>query len=542
LAAADADGTAAVTAERARTWPFALALTVLFFACAWTTNHYWDEYYYLFSVSRHSPGALMALEPALADGIFPNGFFSGKLAFVVVLWGIVALVGGGPAGMLIARLLFAVMTLGIAVATWLLMRAFLGDRRLAAQTAALLLLSPLTVYFGFKLLTEVPALLTAVLAGWQYVCAVRAADPRARSRALTMAAIGFAAAMLFRLTSVLFAFGLIAAALMARPGGAARRRILIDGLVALGGAIALTAGVFLLTVDAPAARFGGLAQSVTGRTPGAIVVVYAVAVFVQLFGILAAAALLPMRRAPDVNVGPASVIAAIVWLAVAMLPYAITAQYVEPRFFYTGLPAFALLAAIGLNNLASRVAPLRKTTSAGAVVLTLVLLDRVFFAPLMPYEIRESDYGALVEDVDSLEPGATLVAPWLSDFCYLSSRYPGRPVALAMSETYGSGRVFDTPEFRRWIGEGRYAGSPAELEGMPAPHVYVGWQYSPTVEALDRYLRPLHFGYLDDPVRRARLLDHLTPSWIWKSEAYLLRPIASHGPYRAFRIVERNGS
>ena len=168
--------------------------------------------------------------------------------------------------------------------------------------------------------------------------------------------------------------------------------------------------------------------------------------------------------------------------------------------------------------------------------------DRVFFAPLMPYEIRESDYDALVQHVRELEPEATLVVPWLSDFCYLATRYPDKRVALVMSETYGSGRIFRSSEFRRWIGDGRYAGGPTELEALPSPYVYVGWRYSPTVEALDRYLRPLDLAYLDDDARRARLLDHLTPSWIWTSEKYLLRPIASQGSYRAFRIVDRNGS
>jgi hypothetical protein len=540
--AADADGASAVIAERGRAWPFVLALVTLFVACAWTTNHYWDEYYYLFSVSRHSPATLLTLEPALSDGIFPNGFFSGKLGFVVLLRGIVSVVGAGPSGVLAARVIFALMTLGIALATWLLVRALLDDRRLAVQTAALLLLSPLTVYLGFKVMSEVPSLLAATLGGWQFVCAIRATRSRTRSRALTLAAIGLGMAVLCRLTSVLFAIGLIAAVLIAQPGGTPRRRIISDAVVALGGAFVLAAGVFLLAVDSPLARFGALAGSVTGRAPGVIVVVYALGMFAQLFVVLVLAALRPTRQLPGLKAGPPGVVAAaLVWLAIAVVPYVMTAQYVEPRFFYTGLPAFALLAAIGLNNLIALAAERRRPTLAAVLVVAIAGADRALFAPLMPYEIREADYSALVGDVNTVQPGATLVSPWLSDFCYLSTTYPQRRVALAMSKTYGTGTVFRTHEFQQWIGEGHYVGDPEALDALPKPQVYVGWQYSPTVEALDRYLRPLNLAYLDDPARRARLLDHLTPSWIWSSQKYQLQPLAARGPYRALRIVERDG-
>lgn len=522
-----------MSSDRRRPWPVALALIVLFVFCAWTTDHYWDEYYYLFSVSRHSATTLISLEPALSDGIFPNGFFSGKLGFVVLLRGIVSVVGSGPTGVLIARLLFTLMMLGTALATWLLMREFLDDGRLAFQTALLLLLSPLAVYLGFKVMSEVPALFAATLAGWQFVRAIRATGSRARSVALSLAAIGFAAATLFRLTSVLFAIGLTAAAIVAQPGGTARRRVMIDAAIALGSGVLLSAGVFLLVLDAPVARFEGLAQSVTGRTPGAIVAVYAIALFAQLFAVLLVAALRPLSRVAA---------AAVVWLAISLLPFVITAQYVEPRFFYTGMPAFALLAAMGLHNLVSRVTEARSLMVAALIVLSTAVLDRALFAPLMPYEIREADYSALVDDVNTAEPGATLVTPWLSDFCYLSMAYPNRRVVLAMSQTYGTGTVFQSREFEQWVGAGRYAGNAVELDGLPRPHVYVGWQYSPTVEALDRYLRPMNLAYLDDPDRRARLLDHLTPSWIWSSQRLRLQPIAAHGAYRAFSVIERDGS
>ena len=519
--------------RRERAWPVVAGAVVLFLGCAWTTDHYWDEYYYLFSVSRHSVETLLAFEPSLSDGIFPNGFFSGKLAFVVLLRSLVSLTGTDPAGLFVLRSLFASMTIGVAFATWRVLLLLVDDRRLALEAAAILLVLPLTVYLGFKVMSEVPALLAATLGGWQLLEAVRAPDSRARSRGLVLAAVGLGSAAVFRPTSVLFAAGLVSAAVIARPGGATVRRIITDAALALSAAMVLVAAIFILAVGDPLTRFGSLAQSVTSRSPGGLVVIYAIAVFAQLFVVLLLAALRPMTR---------TVAAALAWLAVALMPYVITAQYVEPRFFYTGLPAFALLAAIGLENLSALTQASRRAALAAAMIAILAVLDRALFATLMPYEIREGDYSALIEDVDTQRPQATLVVPWLSDFCYLSLAFPDRRVVLAMSETYGTGTVFQTRDFQQWVGASAYAGAAEDLERQPAPRVYAGWEYSPTVVALDRYLRPLRLAYLDDPDRRARLLNHLTPSWVWNSDRYRLEPIAARGAYRAFTIEKRHGS
>ncbi len=67
----------------------------------------------------------------------------------------------------------------------------------------------------------------------------------------------------------------------------------------------------------------------------------------------------------------------------------------------------------------------------------------------------------------------------------------------------------------------------------------MGWDYNPTVRAIDLRLRFVGAHYLDDPVRRGRLLNHLTPSWIWTSASLKLNPIATRGAYQAFEIVRR---
>lgn len=504
-------------------------LLVLFLVSAVSPNHYWDEYYYLFSVSRHSPSTLLSLEGTLSDGIFPHGFFSGKIGFVVLLRGILSITGSDQSALLVVRSLFAIMTVALAAATWLLLRSLVEDRRLAAEAAAVFLLLPLPVYFGFKVLSEVPSLLLATLGGWQFLRAIRASGG-SHVRALVLASLGFGLAILTRLPSVLFAAGVISAALVTRP--AARRRIATDGALALGGGLLLTGLTYMLLLDAPLARFGGLAASVTGRTPGALVLFYGVALFVQLFGIVVLASLAPpvTREAG----------AALVWLVISMLPYVVAAEYVEPRYFFTGIPALALLVSLGVRRLVGRSAPRARAPLAAALIVTMAVVNRIVFGPLMPYEIRESDYAALIDEVRSRHPGAAFVTPWVADYCYLATAFPLDRVVLAMSETYGTGSVFSTEGFRRWVGDGGYVGSPRELQALAEPRIYVGWQYSPTIVALDRYLRPIEMAYLDDPEKRAPLLNHLTPSWIWDSAQYRLEPLATSGAYQAFTIRNTN--
>lgn len=539
LAAPHEDGAATVTTT-ARTYGayryaslIAATLAILVFVAAGITpDHHWDEYFYVFSASRHPVATLLALERPLSDGIVPNGFFSGKLGFVALLGGLLGMTGTGEAGLAVMRSVFLLMVVGVAAASWLLLRA-LVDRRAALETAILLLLLPLSIYFGFKVLSEAPSLLVSTLGGWQLALAVRAPAPGPRWRHVGFAAAGLGLGIVVRVTSVLFAFGLIAAVLVLRPGGATWRRIAADAAVALGSAAALSGCLYLVVVGLPIDQFNGLAASVTGRTVGLAVAPYAVVMFGQLFLPLVVVSLWP-PYGPEVR-------AALLWLAIAMLPFLVTAQYVEPRFFYTGLVPLAMLAHAGLDRVITRVRPSSRVMAGASVVTLVVLVNRLAFSPLMPYELRESDYSALIRDVRSQHPSASYVTPWLSDFCYLAVAFPRERVVLSMSRTYGTGGVFDTAGFRQWIGEQNYVGHARELHALSEPRVYVGWEYSPTVVALDRLLRPFGFAYLDDPGRRARLMNHLTPSWIWADPAHRLGPLAARGGYRAFTIRESTG-
>lgn len=511
----------------------AVTLAILtFVAASITPDHYWDEYFYIFSASRHPLATLLALEGPLSDGILPNGFFSGKLGFVAILDGLVRMTGTGQTGLAVMRSVFLLMVVGLAAASWLLLQA-LVDRRTAFETAILLLLLPLSIYLGFKVLSEAPSLLVSTLGGWQFARAVRAPASGSRWRHVGLGAAGLGIGIVMRVTSALFAVGLIAAVLVLRPGGATRRRIAADAAVALGTAAALSGCLYLVVIGLPFDRFSALAASVTGRTPRPAVVLYAVVLFGQLFLPLVVISLWPPHGR--------EVRAALLWLAIAMLPFLVTARYMEPRFFYTGLVPLAVLAHAGLERVVLRVRQSSRRAAGACVLALVVLVNRLVCSPLMPYELRESDYAALIRGISSQHRPASYVTPWVSDFCYLAVAFPEERVVLSMSRTYGTGGVFDTAEFRQWIGERNYVGNAGDLHALGEPRVYVGWEYSPTVVALDRLLRRFGFAYLDDPGRRDRLLNHLTPSWLWTDPAHRLEPLTTRGGYRAFTIRESGG-
>ena len=135
------------------------------------------------------------------------------------------------------------------------------------------------------------------------------------------------------------------------------------------------------------------------------------------------------------------------------------------------------------------------------------------------------------------KPGGTYLIPWLADYCYLAFTFPERVLVLTMSRTSGKAHVFETREFRRWVGTGRYSGSLEGLSDIPQPWIYVGWTYNPTILTLKERLRWLRIGYLEGIESRERLMNHLAQSWIWGQDDLRLGEIAVAGRYYGFQVV-----
>src|SRR5688572_29495726 len=362
------------------------ALAALAFLLAsFTWSHYWDEYLYLYSVRYHSPPALLTLEKGLSDGLFPYGFFTGKLGFVTFVWALVAITGDGPLGLAVTRLVFAGLTIGLAAASYQLIRLLTGERQ-ASATALVLLFLPLSLYLGFKTLSEVPSLLLATIACWQFLASLQTESTRATHGHVLVAATALALASLFRFTTVLFFSGLVLALLVVPYDRLPRRAVAARAVVIIGLHLVLVGIVYAVLVGSPIERFQGLVASVTGRERGLLMKVYALTLTLQLFALPFAVAL--FRRWTR-----ASSFAA-VWLAVCTVPVLFASSYIEPRYFYMALLPAAMIISTGLCVFSERLG-LGGVRGALALLAVLVLGNRLAFAPLMPYEINEDEYSRL---------------------------------------------------------------------------------------------------------------------------------------------------
>jgi hypothetical protein len=504
-------------------------VAAIFLLASFTATHYWDEYFYLYSVRYHTPLELLNIEGDLAQGLFPYGFFAAKLGFITFLWALIKMTGDGPVALAVLRLVFAGLTLGLAAASYQVVRFFTVNKREALYTTFVLLLLPVPLYLGFKTLSEVPSLLLATIACWQFLASFESQSSRSVAVRVFIAANALSLATLFRFPTGLVFGGMIVALLVVPDKRFSRRAVAVRAAAVVGLHFVLAGVVYMAFVGLPINRFEGVVESVTNRRPGIMLGIYALILTLQLFAIPLAVTLL-RRWTPAVK-------SACIWLAICTLPI-FASSYIEPRYFYMGLLPLAMLASAGLRILSAR---LRFAQGSLILCVMLVVMDRIGFAPLMPYLINENDYARLIQMTEKQRSGGTYLVPYMADYCFLTFVYPERPLVLTMSRTRSeNGRVFETAGFRQWVRPGRYSGSLETLSDIPQPWIYVGWTYNPSVLALKERLHPLGIGYIERIETNLKLRNHLEQSWIWGNKDLRLRGIAGVGNYYGYRVLPKS--
>ena len=153
----------------------------------------------------------------------------------------------------------------------------------------------------------------------------------------------------------------------------------------------------------PPDRFLALAQSVTGRTQGIAVAVYLLVLTVQGLAVLVLLGLrwpLPPRQR-----------FALAWAMLGAAPYVISASYLEPRFFYTTVPALSMLVYDGLERVSAwQVWRGRRTAAACGLLAAVTLFNRAALVPLMPFELDERAYRERIGALGQDHRGGTLLA------------------------------------------------------------------------------------------------------------------------------------
>lgn len=515
----------AETLKRSLGGPAGLGLFALaYLALSFSPLHYWDEYFYLLSLRDHAPSTLFELEPELG-GLFPNGFFSAKAGFVFLLHALVGVLGDGHNALAVVQLSFALMMAGMIFGGYRMLQNLHGAAP-ARGAAVVLAVLPLTLYLGYKTLSEIPSLLFTTFGCWQFLASFETRDRWTIVRRLALAAPLLGAGLFCRFPGLLMFAALVPALFLFGDKRFPRPQVLIRAAVVGTAALVLAMLAWALLAWAPPQRFAALVTNLTGRSEDWTLKVYAVVISLQLFTPFLLWALLPRwERGTRM---------AVVWLAGSTLPFVLLSDYVEPRFFYMGIIPLAWLVHAGYRRFLASVRLPPDGPLAWSLFIVLVLGNRFLLAPLMPHEIDQAQYRTLM---DRQLPRATYLVPWLSDYCYLSFVYPQRDVRFVMSWAKNEDpKFYRGTAFRRWVGEGKHAGDLGALRDAPRPWYYVGWDYNPILGRIRERMRWLGFGTAE-PLRYSQhQKNHLALSWVWSTPALTLREIDRSDHYRVFDV------
>jgi hypothetical protein len=503
----------------------AVVAVAVFLGLSWNDGHYWDEYFYLYSVFAHSPAELVRFE--VQSAMFPVGFFSEKIGHVALLGLLTRVFGAGPNVLYAIQALYALLLLGFFGAAYGLLRDLLGDQR-ARDSTLVLMFSPLALYLSFKVMSEVPSLLFATLGSWAFVSAFRSDSRRWTVTRLTLAAFTLAIAMLFRVTMIVSFAGLGLALLVAGDERFERRRLVFRLLtVGIAAVILHTAGLAL--AGGSVLRLGQhVASVVTSHPP--LQRVYALALFLQTLALV-----LPFawRRRSETGLGLATV-----WFAASALPF--VAGH-EPRYYAPALVPLAVLAATGLRPAADFLFGPRLRYGWAVLLAALVLVNRGLLAPLMPYEVDQARLLGLFRAIHARDPGATYLMPWIADYSLLRFSFPTARIELCLSN------IPAAPHFRPgdegpiaqpdqwWAGADHYVDSRPALVQRPRPWYFIGWTLNPAAVRLQRLLEHLGLGSLGP-----RLHSHLAASWIWQDRSLTLSPRDRLGQYYLYEVTPQS--
>jgi hypothetical protein len=230
----------------------------------------------------------------------------------------------------------------------------------------------------------------------------------------------------------------------------------------------------------------------------------------------------------------------ICWLCISVIPLFIVASDLEPRFFSIGLLPTAIIINQGLQNFVKSLRLNKKKIVLISLVL-IVLLNRLIFTPLSLYEIDQKQFKEIVSDIYRHDPQATLILPWVTDYCFFRFVYPDKQIRSSITKfsvAGGNPSFANTDAFKWWIGRNNHVSTLEELMGQSKPWIYIGRSFSPAREKLYEYLSFLRINHL---MQRTGGNKPLSLSWIWSNAGLKLDLSRKQGPYNAYRIERSQG-
>lgn len=501
---------------------YGLLLILLFLLVSSSSLHYWDEYFYIYSVKMHEPSALLAMEADLV-GFFPPGFFAGKVGFIYLLDWIVYLSGDGQSALYTVQAVFSILTILFVIISYGLLTLLLPQRD-AIAVSIILLFMPLVMYFSGKVLTEVPSLPLVAIAA---LCFLKSfySPPRGVWFWLTLAIVFLFAASWDRFISVIFFAGMILGLFVMYDDRFPFWKVFFRAAITGTSAVILLVIFWFTVLEDPVNSVAGLLGHLIERSQSIVVRLYAVAVFVQFFGFYLIFAL--WRPWTGIHR------MAIVWLLFTTVPFLIGSSYAEPRFFYMALIPFSILVWLGMTNLANLWPKYFAGYRGWIVFILFVGLNRWLLVPLMPSEHDQDAYRKMM-DSSIAESNAQYLVIWLSDYTLLRLMYPEENIFLTVNWTRnGDNDFFTSAPFRKWIGPNAYLANMQELSRLPLPWRYIGWDYNHVIKSMQSYGE--FAGLSADSIKEGQK-NHYMLSWPWLEERLSKTKLYSVGNYIMYDV------
>ncbi len=499
--------------------------TLIFLLISADCRHYWDEAFYLQSTQLESAQDIFDLEPALADGrIHGMGFYTVKSGFIYFLNALTKITGNGSTAFALLKLLFALMTALTPFPLYFILKR-LGLGKVAARNCAFIsLFSPVMLYLGHKVMSEVPSFICALLAILFFLRCLQSRSHVKILLNLILCSLFLVVAITFRLTGVAM-FGSFCIALFAfRDDGFKNSKVAAIFFFS----ICLTAVIFyaylLLSQNSPHRYLEMLRYTANkGRDQNMLYKYFNLGLEIQLYLPFLLLSLLTFRTKLFQF--------ASVWALLATIPVLI--GYVEPRFLFWNLPSLSILIYLGFE----RTIPDFDFGffKRGTYVLASIVLMNLYFVQFMPYEINERDYRQTIAEIDSIQGKPAFIVPWITDYLFLRFVYPDHHIYLSYEANSHDGRE---PVWIDWIGSQNYVGDMLALNRIEKKNlVFIGWDYNPVVKKLSSVFKDLGLEGLAKKIQAVPMRNHLEESWLWRNPQITMVPIIKRGQYSSFEIT-----
>jgi len=224
----------------------------------------------------------------------------------------------------------------------------------------------------------------------------------------------------------------------------------------------------------------------------------------------------------------------LLWFGISVIPLFIFASYLETRFFSIGLLPAAVIIHQGVLNFNSLIR-VNKNVLTLCLLIPIVIINRQLFTPISLYDIDQRELKTIVADVYKHEPDATIISPWVTEYCFLRFVHPDKKIRTSVSSLTGTGNndYLKTPSFQWWIGDNNHVPTLEKLTKESKPLIYIGRSFSPAREKLYQYMSMLGMSSF---MQRNVGSDRMSLSWMWSYRDLLLQLIQKQGPYDAYRV------